>query len=263
MAEKTPSPSMMRSQRPIDRSILVENRALLRSIERRTLLRGGISLGALTMLTGCDITNKDAVQGVLSRMSLWNDRVQAFLFSPTRLAPEFPASAVLKPPRWNAFIPRDQVPDVDGATWRLELAGRITDKRPLTLSDINAMPHVTQRTRHVCVEGWDYIGEWTGVPLRHLLERVGADLTASYVAFRCADTYTGGIDMPTALHPQTQLTTKYAGQTLDKAFGFPIRLKAATKRGFKQPKQIVAIEVTNTRPGGYWEDRGFNWFSGI
>jgi DMSO/TMAO reductase YedYZ molybdopterin-dependent catalytic subunit len=263
MSEKPRTSSIMRPQRPVDQSLLTQNHALVHSLERRLFLRNSLSLGALTMLTGCDVTNKDQVQTVLSGMSRWNDRVQAFLFSPNRLAPEFPAAAVLKPPRWNAYRPRETTPDVDGENWRLELAGRISDKRPRALREINAMPHVTQRTRHICVEGWDYIGEWTGVPLRHFLESVGADLTSYYVAFKCADGYTGGIDMPTALHAQTQLTTKYAGETLDKYFGFPIRLKAATKLGFKQPKQITAIEVTNTRPGGYWEDRGFNWFSGI
>ena len=256
-------PSRIRPAKPVDQSVLAEHRKIVRSIERRTLLRGGLSLGALTMLTGCDITNRSAVQGVLGRMSQWNDRVQAWLFSPTRLAPEFRESQVLKPPRFNAYIWRDDIPNVDAETWRVELAGLISDKRPRTLREINAMPMATQRTRHVCVEGWDYIGEWTGVPLKVFLESVGADLTAKYVGFRCADKYHGSIDMATALHPQTQLSTKYAGETINKLEGFPIRLKAPTKLGFKQPKQIVAIEVTNTNPGGYWEERGFNWFSGL
>src|SRR5262245_53554108 len=121
--------SLMRPKRPLDQTILKENRALVRSIERRAFLRSGVSLGALTMLTGCDITNRNAVQAVLSRMSEWNDRVQAYLFSPNLLAPEFPASKVLKPPRFNAYIGRDGIPDVDGEAWRLELGGLISDKR--------------------------------------------------------------------------------------------------------------------------------------
>lgn len=256
-------PSPMRPHKPIDQSLLDEHRSLVHGIERRALLRGTLSLGALTMLTGCDVTNRDSVQAVLSRMSRLNDGVQAFLFSPTRLAQEFPASQVIKPPRWNAYIGRDAIPDVNGETWRVELAGLIGDKRPHSLREINAMPQVTQRTRHICVEGWDYIGEWSGVPFSAFLEKIGADTTARYVGFRCADGYRASIDMRTALHPQTQLTTKYAGETIDKFFGFPIRLKTPTKLGFKQPKQIVAIEVTNTNPGGYWEERGFNWFSGL
>jgi hypothetical protein len=46
-------------------------------------------------------------------------------------------------------------------------------------------------------------------------------------------------------------------------FGFPLRLRTSTKLGFKNPKWITSIEVTNTYPGGYWEDRGFNWHSGL
>jgi DMSO/TMAO reductase YedYZ molybdopterin-dependent catalytic subunit len=256
-------PSVFRPAKFPSADVLKENRTLVERIERRALLRGTLSLGALTLLTGCDVTNRDSVQRVLQGMSAWNDRVQAFIFSPTRLAPEYPASMVQKPPRFNAYIPREKVPDVDGEIWKLELAGLVSDKRPWSLKDVAALPEVTQRTRHVCVEGWDYIGEWTGVPMRLFLERIGADTTAKFVAFKCADGYYGSIDMPTALHPQTQLTTKYAGETIPKDFGFPIRLRAPTKLGFKTPKQIIAIEVTNQYPGGYWEDRRFNWFSGI
>lgn len=260
---RTPTPSTFRPARPVDQTILKENRKLVEKIERRGFLRGGLSLGALTMLTGCDISNRDSVQRVLWAMSEWNDRVQAFLFSPTRLAPEYPASMVQKPPRFNAYIPRDKVPHVDGSAWRLELAGLIKDKRQWRLEDIYGLPEATQRTRHICVEGWDYIGEWSGVPFRLFLERIGADTTAKFVGFKCADGYRGSIDMASALHPQTYLATKYAGEPITKDFGFPIRLRAPTKLGFKTPKQILAIEVTNTNPGGYWEDRRFNWFSGL
>jgi DMSO/TMAO reductase YedYZ molybdopterin-dependent catalytic subunit len=257
------TPSRLRPIAPVDQTILKENRKLVESVERRAFLRGTLSLGALTMLTGCDVSNNNAVQAVLRAMSAWNDRAQAFLFSPTRLAREYPASQVMNPPRFNAFYARDQVPNVDPGTWRLELAGMIGNKRPWSLGEIYALPEVTQRTRHVCVEGWDYIGEWTGVPLKLFLERSGADMTAKYVGFKCVDGYSGSIDMASALHPQTQLTTKYAGQVIPKDFGFPIRLRVATKLGFKSPKQIMAMEVTNTNPGGYWENRRYNWFSGI
>jgi DMSO/TMAO reductase YedYZ molybdopterin-dependent catalytic subunit len=101
------------------------------------------------------------------------------------------------------------------------------------------------------------------VNLRLFLERIGADLTAKYVAFRCADDYYGSIDMASALHPQTLLATKYAREPMADPFGFPLRLRTAVKLGFKNPKWITAMEVTNTWRGGYWEDRGFNWFSGI
>jgi DMSO/TMAO reductase YedYZ molybdopterin-dependent catalytic subunit len=257
------SPSPFRPARRIDQSVLAENRALLRVIDRRKILRGGLSLGALTMLTGCDVTRRDSVQRVLKTVSEWNDRAQALMFRPHHLAPTFSPDKVVKPPRFNAYYDVEDMVPVDGETWRLELAGRVSDKRPWTLRQIYELPEQEIIVRHVCVEGWDYIGQWSGVNLRLFLERIGADLTARYVAFRCADDYYGSIDMASALHPQTLLATKYAREPMADPFGFPLRLRTAVKLGFKNPKWITAMEVTDTYRGGYWEDRGFNWFSGI
>ena len=247
----------------VSQHLLDEHRGLIRRIERRGFLRGALSLGGLTLLSGCDISNDAAVQSTLRGMSHWNDRVQAWLFNPKRLAPTYTEAEVRKPPRFNAFYAIDDVKPVDMSTWKLELAGLIANKRPWTLDEINALPQVSQITRHVCVEGWDYIGKWSGVALSTFLQRVGADTTAKFVGFKCYDGYSGSIDMPTALHPQTQLATRYADEVLPAAYGFPLRLRVATKLGFKTPKWITAIEVTNLNPGGYWEDRGYNWFSGL
>jgi DMSO/TMAO reductase YedYZ molybdopterin-dependent catalytic subunit len=69
--------------------------------------------------------------------------------------------------------------------------------------------------------------------------------------------------MPSALHPQTILALDYAGAPLPPKYGFPVKLRIPTKLGFKNPKHIMAITVTNDYPGGYWEDQGYNWFSGL
>lgn len=232
-------------------------------LERRLFLRQGLSLGALTLLTGCDVTNQDGVQKVLWAMSRFNDWFQARLFNPARLAPTFPESAISRPFRFNAFYEADKAPVIDGESWRLELSGLIADKRPVTRAQLAAMPQETQITRHICIEGWSVIGKYTGVPFRHFLERIGADLTARYVGFKCADGYYSSIDMASALHPQTQLTLVFDDQTLPPQFGYPVRLRVPTKLGFKSPKHLAALFVTNTYPGGYWEERGYNWFSGL
>ncbi len=245
------------------KELLHANRKLIHAVERRGFLRGGLTLGALTLLTGCDISNESNLQSVLRAMSGWNDRVQAWLFDPRVLAPVYSDADVLHPPRFNAFYAIDQVKPVDGEAWRLELGGLINDKRPWTRDALYALPRETQITRHICVEGWDYIGKWSGVPLKPFLERIGADMTAKYVFFRSNDGYSSSIDMATALHPQTILATHYGDKPLDLPYGYPLRLKTPLKLGFKQPKWIVAMEVTNTYPGGYWEDRGYNWFSGV
>ncbi len=110
---------------------------------------------------------------------------------------------------------------------------------------------------------WSYIGGWSGVPLRVFLERVGANLRATYVAFKTADDYPSSIDMATALHPQTMLALKYGGDRLANPFGYPGRLRMATKLGYKNPKWVTALEATNTYLGGYWEEKGVPRFAGI
>jgi len=257
------TPSRFRPSQVPDRRLLKEHAPLVRDIERRGLLKGSLSLGALSMLTGCGPSDSASVQSALRAISRFNDSVQAWLFDPTKLARTYPESMVLKPPRFNAFYDVDRVVPVDGATWKLELAGRIADREPWTVQRMMELPEQEIIIRHICVEGWDYIGQWSGVPLKLFLERVGADLRARYVAFRCADGYWGSIDMASALHAQTLLATKYARETIDDPFGYPLRLRTAVKLGFKNPKWITSIEVTNEYPGGYWEDQGFNWFSGI
>ena len=103
------------------------------------------------------------VQKVLRAVSAWNDGVQETIFRPNHLAPTFSPAQVVKPPRFNAYYDIEDVKPVDGATWKLELAGRIDDKRPWTAQQIYQLPEQEIIIRHVCVEGWDYIGQWSGV----------------------------------------------------------------------------------------------------
>ena len=130
-------------------------------------------------------------------------------------------------------------------------------------ADILGLPQQEMIIKHICVEGWDYIGQWSGVNLRHFSNAIGADLKARYVAFRCDDGYTESLDMATALHPQTILATKYAKEPITDPFGFPLRLRTATKLGFKNAKWVTAIEVTNDWSETYWSKQGENWFAGI
>ena len=238
------------------------SRPQIEKIERRIFLRHGLSLGALALLTGCDVTDAESVQKALWAMSRWNDRVQDWVFDPGKLAPEFPESAITRPFPFNAYYSEDKVPGIETASYRLEISGLAREKKTWTLPELAALPQVSQVTRHICVECWSAIGKWTGVPFRVFLERVGADLTARYVGFKCADDYSTSIDMPTALHPQTQLTLGFDGGGLPAKYGYPMKLRMPTKLGFKNPKHIAAIFVTNDYPGGYWEDQGYNWFSG-
>ena len=234
----------------------------IHSLERRLFLKQSLSLGALSMLAGCEVTNDDQVQRVLTGMSEWNDRAQAWLFDPKKLAPEYPESRIETPFPFNAYYGEDEVKVIDETDYKLELGGLIKERKAWRLPELYALPQVSQVTRLICVEGWSAIGKWSGVRLGDFLQRVGADLSAKYVGFKCGDDYYGSIDMPSALHPQTILALRYADQILPPKYGFPMRLRIPTKLGFKNPKHIAVIFVSNTHPGGYWEDQGYNWFSG-
>jgi DMSO/TMAO reductase YedYZ molybdopterin-dependent catalytic subunit len=236
------------------------------NLQRRLFLRHGLSFGALTMLTGCDVvTNTGPVDAFLRAIGKFNDGVQAALFNPRKLAPTYPESMVPAEFRFNAQYGIDRIPNINPATWRLQPSGLVSDKRAWTLEQLQALPQREDVTRHVCVEGWSMIGKWGGVPLRTFLEKAGADLTARYVSFHCDDpiSYTTSIDMASALHPQTILCLTYAGKPITPPFGAPMRVKIPTKLGFKQPKFVTEIRVTNQYPAGYWENYGYNWFAGL
>lgn len=239
-----------------------EVRPDLVKIERRLMLRSALSLGALSMLTGCNLEDGDSVDEALKIMSRFNDKVQAALFSHDHLAATFPPSAITKPFPFNAYYGMADIRTVDAASWRLELSGQIADRRPWSLAQLRELPQQRQITRHICIEGWSAIGDWSGVPFSVFLKRIGADLRARYVGFKCFDDYFTSIDMPTALHPQTIMALDYGDSPLPPAYGAPLKLRMPTKLGIKNPKYIAAITITNQNPGGYWENQGYNWFSG-
>jgi DMSO/TMAO reductase YedYZ molybdopterin-dependent catalytic subunit len=248
----------------VDPKLLIKDAAkLMPDPLRRSFLRGAASLGALAFLTGCDLIDEDSAENVLSNVSRFNDRVQALLFSQTKRAPTYQESDITRPFPFNAYYDEDQAPTVDPASYKLEIYGLVDNKKPWTLAELHALPEVSQITRHCCVEGWSAIGSWQGAMLSDFLKRIGADTHAKYVWFKCAEGYTNTIDMASALHPQTQMTFKYDHKLLPRAYGFPMKIRIPTKLGYKNPKYVVAMEVTNTDKGGYWENQGYNWFGGL
>jgi DMSO/TMAO reductase YedYZ molybdopterin-dependent catalytic subunit len=247
----------------VDAELLVKDAAKrIPDPARRAFLRGGASLGTLALLTGCDIIDGPSAERALMQVSYFNDRVQAWLFNPGKLAPTYPEAAVTRPFPFNAYYPEEDAPEVDEQDYKLEVGGMVENKKSWTLDELYALPQETQITRLICVEGWSAIGKWTGTPLRQFLRLIGADARAKYVWFRCAEGYSTSIDMPTALHPQTQMTFRFDGQILPRKYGFPMKVRMPTKLGFKNPKHVMEMAVTDRYLGGYWEDQGYNWFSG-
>jgi DMSO/TMAO reductase YedYZ molybdopterin-dependent catalytic subunit len=257
---------MPRFRKPVpgvDPELLIRDAAkLLPEPTRRLFLRGGASIGALAFLSGCDIIDGPTAESALQRISYFNDRAQAWLFNPNRLAPTYGESNVTRPFPFNAYYPEEDAPEVDKDDYEFEVGGMVDNTKTWTLDELYALPQETQITRLICVEGWSAIGKWTGTPLREFLRRVGADTRAKYVWFRCAEGYSTSIDMATALHPQTQMTFRFDDEILPRKYGFPMKVRIPTKLGFKNPKHVMEMAVTDKYLGGYWEDQGYNWFSG-
>src|SRR5262249_48244715 len=240
----------------VDKTLLVKDAVkIMPDLTRRRFISGGASLGALTLLTGCDVLDSDSAESFLKQVSKFNDAVQSFIFNPNALAPEFPESMITKPFPFNAYYDLDDAPEVDGKAWKLEVRGLVDNKKSWTLDELYQLPQVKQVTRHICVEGWSAIGSWTGTLLRDFLKLIGADTKAKYVWFQCADKegYNSPLDMATALHPQTQMTFKFGNEILPRAYGFPMKIPVPTKLGFKNPKYVLPMEVTNYYNSGFWK----------
>lgn len=174
----------------------MDNPAIIKSVAqelelpaRRQFLRHAWTLGGIALLTGCRLDDSNSVESMLKRVSRFNDKVQAALFDPARLAPTYPESMMTRPFPFNAYYDRNGIPDIEEDEFSLTVGGLVQDKHSWTLAELNQLPRTTQVTRLICVEGWSAIGKWGGVTFSTFLQRVGADTRAKYVGLKCADDY--------------------------------------------------------------------------
>ena len=188
------------------------------------------------------------------------------LFGRHRLAQTFSNNEVAAFDRfpYNYYDVLD--PEVDLDRWTLTVEGLVQHPGEYKLAQIQALPKVVQNTLHVCVEGWDVVGNFGGTRASDFLRLIGADTSAKFLEVECVDDYYESIDMETVLHPQTLFCYEMYGQPLDRGHGAPLRLQMPTKLGYKQAKYLDTIRVTNVLKAGkrgYWEDQGYSWFAGL
>lgn len=258
-------------------------------LTRRSLLRAGFSIAAASAISGCKVFDDlSATDNQLRRfMARANDLTMAMqrgVLDREALAQEFSLADIRQPQRPNGVVnPQDDeylaLQADDFARYRLKVGGLVRHPLALSLSELQSMPTRRQITRHDCVEGWSCIAEWTGVPLSHVLDRAGVQPNARYVLFHCFDTierslsgavrYYETIDLVDARHPQTILAWGMNGARLPVPNGAPLRVRVERQLGYKMAKYIRAIEVVadfsgfGRGRGGYWEDRGYEWYAGI
>lgn len=258
-------------------------------ITRRAAIVAGFGAAGYLIANTNALTSNPHMAKVFEAVEDWTRIVQRTLLAPGQLAPEYShsdISPVFKPngtlnPNTDTYNAHVAANFVD---WRLKIGGMVTNPMSLSMTDIRRLPARTQITKHDCVEGWTAIGMWTGVQLGLLLKAAGLNPKARYVVLHCADNLTGepakggeqspgqyyeSIDLKDAFHPQTLIAYELNGKPLDVPHGAPLRLRVERQLGYKQAKYIESIQVTDSfaniagGKGGYWEDRGYEWYAGI
>jgi DMSO/TMAO reductase YedYZ molybdopterin-dependent catalytic subunit len=252
---------------------------------RRGWLKGALaSLGAL-WLAACDrISMNPRGQAALASAEGLTRKAQRLVVDRKALAREFGEADVSSNFRANGSTSPDDAVYVQHrqsgfSDWKLVVDGLVERPLALSLAELQAMPARTQITRHDCVEGWSDIAKWTGARLGPLLDRAGLKREARYIVLHCADSlepsrdgsgrYYESIDLIDAYHPQTILAYAMNGQPLPVAHGAPLRLRVERQLGYKQAKYVMRVEAVadfahiGRGKGGYWEDRGYEWYAGI
>jgi DMSO/TMAO reductase YedYZ molybdopterin-dependent catalytic subunit len=243
---------------------------------RRGVIAG---LGALFVGACSKVADSKAGGALIDAAEGWHRTAQRALTGRKALAPEYPRSAVSPFFRGNGSQTVD-TPEYAShvasgfADWRLAVTGLVAHPLSLSLENIRKLPQRSQVTRHDCVEGWSAIGEWTGPQLSTILEGAGLLPAARFIVFRCADRLGGelyyeSVDREDAFHPQTIVAHMLNGAPLPVRNGAPLRMRIERQLGYKHAKYLTGIEAVATLDGigkgggGYWEDRGYQWYAGI
>jgi DMSO/TMAO reductase YedYZ molybdopterin-dependent catalytic subunit len=255
-------------------------------LDRRGFLAKGLAVAGTSMLGGCDseLSDQPWVRRILESAETLTRLSQRVLIPATALAREYSEADISKDFKANGSTDVDdddyRALAANGfAGWKLKVDGLVGRPLEFTLAQLRAMPSRTQITRHDCVEGWSCIGKWTGVPLKDLLDEAELKSSARYIVFYCADDlaetgdddgkYYESVGLIDAFHPQTILAYDMNGAPLPIAHGAPLRLRVERQLGYKMAKYVMRIEAVDKLAairggrGGFWEDRGYEWYAGI
>lgn len=245
-------------------------------MKRRGVLAG---MGALVAAGCAKVADTSAGTSLLSAAEDWHRKAHRALAGRERLAREFDRSEVSPFFRGNGTTnPTNGDYQAQAAAgfvnWRLTVGGLVNTPLAFDMDNIRRLPQRVQVTRHDCVEGWSAIGEWTGPQLAVLLDAAGLRPEARYIVFRCADELNGAayyesVDLVDAYHPQTIVAHMLNGEPLPIRNGAPLRMRIERQLGYKHAKYLTGIEAVASLDGigdgngGYWEDRGYQWYAGI
>jgi hypothetical protein len=246
-----------------------QEQAVERTVRRRTIFSFAvfIILGTAAVLGFIWLKGRPQDQGVqapLRTILNANEKVFDKTLSDGHLAKTYPVSAAEHHVRVNGDV--GMGPGFDPNTWKLRVIRGANDTLYLALKDIRQLPKTEIVFDFKCIEGWSQVTHWAGVRFSDFVKQYHLDAQSSlkYVGMRTPDSaYYVGIDMPSALHPQTLLCYEMNGKPLPLNQGYPLRLIIPVKYGIKSIKRIGTLYFSNERPPDYWYERGYDYFSGL
>jgi DMSO/TMAO reductase YedYZ molybdopterin-dependent catalytic subunit len=216
------------------------------------------------LLLSCDATPGGKTEKVLLQFQKTNDALKQQIFSKKKLSPAIAEKDLTPESRYrNNSFDTDRPPSDTTDNWRLEVAGLVKYPGMYSLEQIKTLGITSENAKHVCVEGWSQNVKWGGTQLYRFLDWIGADPNAKYLYVECADKYYESYDIESARHEQTLLCYEAYNKPLTLERGAPCRIVMPTKLGYKSAKWITKIIVTDKKPGGYWEDQGYDWHAGM
>lgn len=235
-------------------------------MNRRDFLNS-IGLGAgSALLAGCNSEGPRSALATVRSFKTRNETLERWLFS-TGSRDRTPPNAKLAGAAFPSYFISDSVPMWDPAVrgaWRLQIDGAVRRPVSLSLDDLVGMRSLTQRVNHYCVEGWNARAEFRGVRLSVLAALVQPNADARYVDFQSFDkSYHESWDMESAMHPQTIVAYGREGHLLNAMQGAPVRVHSPVKLGYKNTKYLTRIVFLPERNGGYWSDKGYEWYGGV
>ena len=152
--------------------------------------------------------------------------------------------------------------------WSVVIDGLVDKPGIYDLANLTKDQPLEERIyRFRCVEAWSMVVPWIGFQLSGLLNRIGVQPGAKFVAFETLVRpeempgqsspfiewpYREGLRLDEAMHPLTILATGLYGEAMPKQNGAPIRLVVPWKYGFKSIKSIVRISLVDKMPPTTW-----------
>jgi DMSO/TMAO reductase YedYZ molybdopterin-dependent catalytic subunit len=247
----------------------------MRRRTRRSFLFGGVAalagLGAWRWLSTA--TSVAGLPWPLRRVLHWNQDLVEALGSPNGLAPTFPPERAEGAARTNGFVGLNHA--MDTGNWQLNVQHEGRAAQTIRLSDVQALPRFNLITELKCVEGWSQVMAFGGVRFLDFVKHFGlgtrsgrpvdpannpSDLYRYVYLATPNESYYVGLDIASALHPQTVLCDTMNGEALTQYHGAPLRIYLAVKYGYKSLKRVSLIRFQDEQPPDYWADRSYDWY---